>query len=260
MITTIFTLQSCRKDDAPKPPVETGEKLSAIEWNSGFKERYEYNTNNSLKKIIYSSTQSGEDAVEFSWTGNLVTEVNENSSSYKNVYYYNGGKVTRSTNETRNAPSIVYYHLEYDYRADGRVNKMRYITFGANGPELKTETDYNYNTAGELTSTVSRSGTTVITQQIDGYTNVAFNPWAFIDLTLLENYMIFNYPVLSTMNGFPRKITRIVKQGNDPEFVDITTTHTCEISKNQITKMVVELASPTTPAINRKRTALFTYK
>ncbi|MCG2615650.1 hypothetical protein LZZ85_15220 [Terrimonas sp. NA20] len=258
-LTSAIALQSCRKDDAPKPPAETGDKLASIEWNSGFKESYEYNSNNTLKKITYSSTQSS-NAVEFSWTGNLMSEVRENSSVYKNVYHYNGGKVTRSTNETSNAPSTVYYHLEYDYRGDGKVHKMRYITFGAAGPELKTETDYNYNTAGELTSTVSHSGSTTVTQQIEGYTEVSFNPWAFIDLTLLENYMIFNYPVLSSMKGFPRKITRIVKQGNDPEFVDITTTHHCEVSKNQITKMVVELASPTTPSLNRKRTALFTYK
>lgn len=259
MLSAIIALQSCRKGDTPPPPAETGEKLATIEWNNDFKETYEYNTNNTLKKIGYKTAQR-EDAVEFTWTGNFMTEAREISSLYKNVYHYNGGKISHSTSETVNAPSTVYYHLEYDYRGDGKVNKMRFISFGTNGQELKTETDYNYNTAGELTSTVSRSGNTTITQQIEGYIAVSFNPWTFIDLSLVENYMIFNYPVLSSMKGFPRKITRIVKQGDDPEFVDITTTHTCEVSKNQITKMVIELANPAAPSLNRKRTALFTYK
>jgi len=259
-LTVIISLQSCKKDDAHNPPAEHHEKLSAIEWNSGFKETYEYNADNKLKKIRYKASQSSEDAVEFTWSGNLMTEVRENSSIYKNVYHYSAGKVIRSTNETRNSPSTVYYNLDYDYRGDGKVDKMRYITYAANGPELKAETIYHYNATGDLTSTVTDMGSTIVTQQIDGYTTVNFNPWVFIDLTLLENYMIFNYPVLSSMKGFPKKITRIVKQGNDPEFVDIVTTHNFEINKNRITKMEVELSSPTTPQLNRKRTALFTYK
>jgi hypothetical protein len=260
-LTAVIFLQSCKKDDAPKPPVpdETGNKLASIQWNSGFTETYEYDADDKLKKISYKTGQY-EGAMEFSWTGNLMTEVRENSSQHKNVYHYTGGKVTHSTNETKNAPSTVYYHLEYDYRGDGKVDKMRYITFTANVPELKTETTYYYNTGGDLTSSVSRSGSTIVTQQIEGYTQVSFEPWAFIDQSLVENYMIFNYPVLSSMRGFPRKITRIVKQGNDPEFIDIVTTNTCVITNNQISKMEVALTSPTSPSINKQRTAVFTYK
>jgi hypothetical protein len=260
-ITAFSLLQSCSKDDTIKAP-DYGDKLNTVEWNAGAqKETYEYNSDNTLKRIVYTSGQAS-DSYEFTWNGNKLAEMFEKNATYKNFYYYdNAGKVSHTTTAIHDDASKTTNKMEYTYRSDGKVDQLKYFVINYAGTELRAITTYHYNTAGDLDHSVTTTGNYTITQQIEGYSQpVKFNPWGFIDLTLLENYMIYNYPVLSTMKGFPAKVTRKVKIGNDPEFVDIVTTNTSEISNKRINKMTIELTSPSTPSINKIRTGTFNYK
>ena len=72
--------------------------------------------------------------------------------------------------------------------------------------------------------------------------------------------MIFNYPVLSSMKAYPLKITRTVQTGDDPPFVDIVTTNTCDVSNKRINQLKTEIKDPAMPGYNSSRTGQFNYK
>lgn len=256
----IILIQSCSKDDEPAPNQPSIAKLIRVDWTPGTaKEEYHYSADNSLKRIVYSIGQTST-SYEFTWNNNKVTEVYDPSSSYKHFYFYNGDKLSYTTRSQKNDASQIVYKMEYTYRQDGKADKLKYFTVEENGTELKAGSTYYYNAAGELSHTVTIMENYTITHTIEGYSQeVKFIPWGFIDLTLMEDYMIFNYPVLSTMKGFPVKITRKVKIGDTPEFVDTITTHTCEISNGRINKMTVDFKVPSHPELDKTRNAFFNY-
>jgi hypothetical protein len=263
-LSLLTALQSCSKDhDKPidtNPPSSWGDLLESIEWDNGSKETFAYNADSTLKQIAYSFGNSAH-SYEFSWAGKRMVEMHDNISLYKNTYTYNGNKVFQMTNTPKNDPATSSYKMEYTYNAIGKVDKLKYFVINEAGTELRAGTSYQYNAAGDLIKSITSTGNTTITQSIDGYsTEAAFNPWAFIDFTLLENYMIFNYPVLSSMKGYPLKITRTVQTANDPPFVDIITTNTCEISNKRINKLKIEIKDPAMPGYNVTYTGRFIYK
>lgn len=256
----IILLQSCKKDP-PKnvPPPLPLLTLSTIEWSTGSqKETYEYNSDHSLKKIVFTSGQAS-DTYEFKWSGNKLAEAHETGSLFKQQYHYNGDRITDMTYTSIADPVKGNYKMEYSYRADGKVAKMELIMLDAGGSDAVTI--YHYNAAGELSSTVTTVDQYTITQTIESYSApVSFEPWSFIDLSLLENYMIYNYPVLRSMKALPAKVLRSVKIGGDPEFLDAVTTNTFEISNNRINKLRYQLKIPGSPSLDKTKDAQFNYK
>jgi len=256
----IIMFQSCKKDPPrniqPPAPSTT---LSAIEWSTGNqKETYEYNNDQKLKKIVLSSGQVS-DIYEFNWKGNKLSEAHEVSSLFKQVYHYDGNRISKITYTSVTDPGSSNYKMDYLYRADGKIEKMNLVML--NGSGSNATTTYHYNASGELSSTVTIMDQFTITQTIESYSDqISFEPWAFIDLTLLENYMIYNYPVLSSMKALPAKVLRSVKIGAAPEFLDAVTTNTFETGNNRINKLKYELQIPGSPSLGKTRNALFTYK
>lgn len=262
-LSVFIAMQSCSKDhDKPgntNPPYQA-DLLESIEWENGARETFTYNTDSTLKQIRYFFIASSH-SYEFSWSGKKMIEMHDNVSLYKNTYTYNGNNVFQMTNTPKNGPVTGSYKMEYTYNASGKVDKLKYFVTNEAGTEIRAGTSYQYNGAGELIKTTTQTGNTIITQTIDGYSDEAiFNPWIFIDFTLLENYMIFNYPVLSTMKGYPLKITRTVQTGNDPAFVDIITTNTCDVSNKRINKLKIEIEYPGMPGYHSTHTGQFNYK
>lgn len=256
----IIFLQSCKKDNTESLPLPIPSvALSAIEWSTGNqKETYEYNSDHSLKKIVFTSGQAS-DTYEFKWTDKKLSEVHETGSLFKQYYQYSGNRVSAMTYASVADPATGNYKMEYSYRADGKIEKMELIMLNAAGSNAVTT--YHYNTAGELSSTVTIMDEYRITQTIESYSaEVRFEPWSFIDLSLLENYMIYNYPVLSSMKALPAKVSRSVKIGNNPEFLDAVTTNTFEITNTRINKLKYELQIPGSPSLGKTKNAQFIYK
>ncbi|PZR26218.1 MAG: hypothetical protein DI535_15375 [Citrobacter freundii] len=254
----IALLQSCKKDPAENLPLPST-TLSAIEWSPGNqKETYEYNSDRSLKKIVFTSGQVA-DSYEFKWNDKKLSEVHETGSLFKQYYQYSGNRISTMTYAPAADPGVGNYKMAYTYRADGKPDKMELIMLNASGSNAVTT--YNYNAAGELSSTVTIMDEYRITQTIESYSaEVRFEPWSFIDISLLENYMIYNYPVLSSMKALPAKVSRSVKIGNNPEFLDAVTTNTFEITNGRISKLKYELQIPGSPSLNRTKNAQFIYK
>ena len=263
-LSLFILLQGCSKDhDNPTgndPVPSFGDMLESVEWDKGSKETFTYNADSTLKQIVY-SFGGATHSYEFTWSGKKMTAMQDNTSLYKNTYSYNGNKIYQMINAPKTGGVTGSYKMEYTYNAIGKVDQLKYFTINEAGTELKASTAYQYNAAGELIKSITQTGDFTITQLIGGYSGEAvFNPWIFIDFTLLENYMIFNYPVLSTMKGFPLKITRMVQVGNNPAFVDLITTNTCEISHKRINKLKIDIEDPNMPDYHVTNMARFIYK
>lgn len=260
IFTIIILLQSCKKDPGKNVhPPYPDDRLSVIEWSTGGRrETYDYNDDHSLKRIVFSAGQAA-DIYNFTWKDNKLTEAYEAGSSFRQFYHYEGDRITDMTYAPATDPGNGNYKMEYTYRTDGKIDKMKLVML--NGSGANALTTYHYNAAGELSSTITIMDEYMITQTIESYSApVSFEPWTFIDLTLLENYMIYNYAVLRSMKALPAKVLRSVKIGNAPEFMDAVTTNTFEISDKRINKLKYELKIPGSSSLDRTQNAQFIYK
>lgn len=258
---------SCQKDDQEQPvPDETndtpdyGALVRSIEWDNGTKAVMAYNSDSTLKEIDY-SFQNIVSATVFEWEAKKVKVMYDDRSLYKNTYYYTGDRVAHYINSPKQIVSQVSYKMEYTYKSNGQLDKLKYFTTNEAGTELKTSSTYEYNTAGDLTRVTTTNNNSIITHTIESYSDSAdFNPLIFIEVGLFENYTIYNLPVMSRMKKYPTKIVRTVKTGNDEPYIDKITENTCEISDRRINKITSKITIPGMPQYSNIVAGVFKYE
>ncbi|MFT3680829.1 MAG: hypothetical protein QM791_11190 [Ferruginibacter sp.] len=259
-VITVF-ITGCKKDE-PRPPGDPNDNklLRSIEWSNGVKASMQYNGNYNLSKIIYTHGNiTG--ATVINWQGSKVKEMFDDRSLFKNSYYYSRDRITHYINSFKAGTSSNSFKMEYTYNADGYVAVLKYFSTTEAGTTLKTTTNYEYNAAGDLVKATTLTPDITIIHTIVGYSEPAdFDPLIFVETGLFENYTIFNLPVMSQLKKYPVKITRAVKAGNDPLFIDKIDENTCEITGKRINKMNTKIIFPATPDYNLSITGTFKYE
>lgn len=267
LLLTAQVFQSCNKDEQEQPaPDETndppnyGALVRSIEWDNGTKAVMAYNSDSTLKQIDY-SFQNVVSATVIEWEAKQMKVMHDDRSLYKNTYYYMGDRVTHYINSPKQIVSQSSYKMEYTYKSNGQLDKLKYFTTNEAGTELKAGTTYEYNTTGDLTKVTTITGNSVITHTIESYSDSAdFNPLLFIEVGLYENYTIYNLPVMSKMKKYPTKIVRTVKTGNDDPYIDKVTESICEIGDRRINKLTYKITIPGMPQYSNTVVGVFQYE
>lgn len=263
---SVLALQSCKKDpDNTPPPGNEPPRLQyyakKMEWNNGVVADITYNTDSTIKSIAYSGLGSS-NQLNYTWTGKQLTSISLAASLYKNTFSYSQGLQTGMVNEYKDLTSPAGYKYEYNYAAGGRLSEFKYSTVNEAGANLITTTVYAYKSNGDLESaTVTQKVNNLqIKYVIDGWSaEFELHPWLFIDATLTEYHHIYNYPILSSMNKLPVKVTQTIIQAGVPDRVEKITEATYTITNKRLDKITNVLSYPGHPELNQTQWTQFKY-
>ncbi|WP_345026162.1 hypothetical protein [Ravibacter arvi] len=259
-------LQSCRKNEGQPGPltpgdnaVNYGEMVRAIQWDNGLRASMLYDADSTLSRIRYSFRNvAGSTVIE--WEGKRVKSMYEDESRNKNTYYYADGRISHFINSPRQATSAGGYKMEFDYKSNGQLAKLRYFVINEAGTNLKTETVYEYSSSGDLMKATTTGDNSIVTHTIEQYSApVDFNPLIFIEVGLYENYTVFNLPVMTRMKKYPLRIVRTVQIGNEAAYIDKIDEHICEISNRRLNKIKSTITVPKMPQYSKSVTGVFEY-
>lgn len=262
LISLLYTT-SCRKDDneIPGPVKDTAKRelVRSIEWDNGTKAIMEYSADSNLLKINYRFNNIVSTTV-FNWAEKKLKEMYDDRSWYKNIFYYNGSRVSHYINKAREMSIPNSYSMEYDYTPAGKLTSLKHYTTNEAGTKLHSSSQYQYNTTGVLSSVVTQSGNSVFTHVIESFSEeINLDPLIYIEPTLSENYTVYNLPVLTSINKLPKKIIRKVKTGNAEEYVDKIEETIFEISNKRLNKITTTITIPGMPQYVNTTSAVFKY-
>ncbi|MBO9204658.1 MULTISPECIES: hypothetical protein [Niastella] len=265
LFSLISLLGACDKDDKIDEPeiVIPQFHIKSITWNYGLTGNFVYNADSSLKQIDYTYQNVG-GFTGFGWSGNLHTELYDDRSLYKNVFEYDtDGYPVKMKNVTKADPTDTQYQLEFLYNA-GKLQAMKYAVFNEDGTtELRSSSTYHYNAGGDLEKVVTQFGKNLITHTIDAYSApVSFLPAHYLDPTLLENYTIYNMAVLQQLqqlHKLPAKVTRVVKTGSNPEYIDKIEDQVFTVNNYRIDKVSTTISYPQMPNNTSHFDAVYSY-
>jgi hypothetical protein len=248
---------ACKKD---KDPDITNNLLKSITWDNGMTAHFTY-TDNHLQHIEY-TFQTAKGKTVFQWNGGKLAEMYDEQSLYKNVYAYNNdGTVSTLRNRMKAGTSPNGYLFEFKYRNDKKLDSLKRYIINEAGQQLKAASGYHYYANGDLKEVITAYGDDVITHVIDGYSAaVSFDPAHYISPSLEENYPVYNYALMSQLkNRLPLKVSRVVKLGAEPAFVDKIEAHVYTISNNRIDKVVTTLSYPDMSENNKVTESVYSY-
>lgn len=252
-----LSLSACSHDDDPPPPqpAPAHELLRSISWDSGLASQFHYNADSTLDRILFlHGTNTG--SYHFKWSGRRLVEYYEDHSLYKNTLHYTDGRVSSISNTLKQGTFGSSYELAFSYNTNGTVKQLVYSVTNEAGTRVKATTEYFYEN-GELSEVLIDQGPQVILFRIEGYTDeVNFNPCAFIDASLNENYVLNNYAVMSQLKRLPAKITRLVTPQGGATFTDKVQHDTYTIQNKRINKLKMEINYPnmTIPGVTAEGT------
>jgi hypothetical protein len=253
----------CKKNDneTPGPVKDTTKRelVRSILWDNGTTATMEYSTDSNLLKINY-RFQNIVSTTVFNWDGKQFKEIYDDRSLYKNVFYYNGSRVSHYINKAREMSIFNSYSMEYGYSPSGKLTTLKHYTTNEQGTALQSTSQYQYTTGGELLSVTTQSGNSVFTHVIESFSEeINFNPLIYIEPTLSENYTVYNLPVLSSVNKLPKKIIRKVKIGSAEEYVDKIEETVFEIADKRLNKMTTTITIPGMPQYTNTISGVFKY-
>jgi hypothetical protein len=261
----VTLLSACDKDKPVDEPQNNLPQylLKTITWDNGLTATSSYNSDSTLQGIDV-AFQSASGKTVFMWTGKKFTEMYEDRSMYKNVFEYDHeGKVVKMRNTAKTGSSPTGYVLEFHYNGAKKVDSLNYFAINEAGKQLQASSAYHYNNAGELEEVITKSGNNTITHTINAYSPaVSFNPCHYIETTLNENYTIYNFAVmtqLNKINKLPATITRVVKTGSAPSYVDKIEAHVYSITNYRIDKVVTTMSFPGVPGNNKTIEHVYSY-
>lgn len=260
---TLFA--ACKKDNDPhKDPQEDVPqyKLKSIVWNNGLTGDFVYAGDN-LQQIDYTYKNTVGRTV-FGWSGKTFTELYDDRSSYKNVFEYDAlGKLIRMRNMEKTGAQTNGYRFEFHYNSANLIDTVRYIITNEAGDQPRWVSGYEYNSAGDLVTVISKYDKTVITHTIDAYSPpVSFLPCHYLETTLMENYTIYNLGIMTQMqkaHKLPAKVTRIVQTGSDPSYVDKIEENVFTVNNYKILKVNSTMTYPQMPDYVARLEAIYTY-
>ncbi|MFT3749031.1 MAG: hypothetical protein QM768_11965 [Agriterribacter sp.] len=257
-------LHACKKNNTENPnPAENVKPyiklVRSIEYDNGITATMHYNEDSTLKKISY---RYGNvlNATIFNWENQRLKEFYEDRSLYKNTFHYIGSGISYYVNTYKDIQLPSSYKMEYSYDDKARVTVLKHYTTNEAGTTLKATSTYHYNSASVLERVETKDNSAVYTHLIESYSDMAyFNPLLFIETGLWENYPVFNIPVLSSMKGFPAKIIRKVKIGNEATYIDKIEENTVLIADKNISRIINNVTSPGMSGYNKRVVAVFKY-
>lgn len=257
---------ACKKDnEAPKDPEENVPQyqLKTITWDNGLKGEFVYNNENNLQHIDY-TFQNVSGRTVFGWNGKTFTEMYDDRSMYKNIYEYDtDGKLLRLRNIPRNGNMPGEYRFEFHYNAAKQIDTLQYIVINEAGTKPKWVSGYEYNSHGDLLKVTTSYDNTIITHTIDAYSPPAsFVPCHYIETTMSENYVIYNLGIMSylqKLHKLPSKVTRVVKTGSEPSYVDKVEEQIFTVNDYRIEKINTTISYPEMPGYTNKLVAVYSY-
>lgn len=265
LMSLVIVSGACSKENPEeKPEVKLPQYLlKTIAWDYGLTANLSYNQDSTLSNIDY-SFQSTSGRSTYSWAGKTLTEFYSNQSLYKNVFEYDKhGRVVKMRNIAKTGSVFTGYLFEFHYNALDRVDSLNYFTVNIAGKQLQASTVYHYNSAGEIKEAVTLSGNSTITHTINEYSPpVSYHAYNYIGTSLDENYIIYNYAVMTQLNKtnkLPAKITRVIKNSSQPASLDKIEAHVYTITNHRIDKVVTTISFPATPVNNRTLESVYSY-
>lgn len=265
LFSLITLLSACDKDDKIDEPEEVipQSHIKSITWNNGLAGNFVYNADSSLKQIDYTYQNVG-GFTGFGWSGNQLTELYDARSSYKNVFEYDtDGKPVKMRNVPKADPSDTQFQFEFLYSSDKKLQSLKYSIFNDQGPQLRSTSTYHYNSVGDLEKVITQSNSGVVTHTVESYSPpVNFLPAHYLDPSLMENYTIYNMALLwqlQQLYKLPAKVTRIVKTGTDPEYVDKIEDQVFTVNNYRIEKVQSTTSYPQMPDYTAHYDAVYTY-
>ncbi|WP_207513139.1 hypothetical protein [Longitalea luteola] len=266
LLTTLVKLfTACDKDDKiDEPGIDVPQYyLKTITWSNGLTGNFVYHPDSSLQRIDYTYQNVGGSTV-FGWAGNKLTELYDDRSMYKNVFEYDAsGKVVKMKNQEKTPSSDRHYQFQFIYNGANRIDTLKYSITNEAGTQLRGLSIYEYNQHGELAKVITRQGVNEITHTIDAWSPpVSFVAGHYIESTLMENYPIYNLAVMMQLqkaNKLPAKVTRVVKTGADPAYVDKIEEHIFTVSNYRIEKVQSTTTYPQMPDYTAHLDAVYSY-
>lgn len=263
---SLALLCACKKDnDPPKDPEDKVPQyqLRSITWNNGLKGEFVYNSESNLQHIEYTFNKVSGRTV-FGWNDKTFTEMYDDGSLYKNVYEYDAdGKVIKMRNLPKSGSLSSEYQFEFRYNSNKKLEELKYSIINEAGKELRATSLYYYNSAGDLEKAVTDYQGSIITHTIDSYSPpVSFVPCHYIDPTLMENYPIYNVAVIMQLEKryqLPSKVTRVVKTGSNPSYVDKIEEQLFIVNNYRIDKLYTTITYPGMPGYVNKLEAVYSY-
>lgn len=256
--TVLLMAVGCKKGKDNGSPAPSGSLLRSVEWSDGMKAGVEYNADNLLSKINYTLNGVASSTV-FNWQQKQLSIMYDTRFPGKTQFYYSGDRLTHSIYSSPEAMEDGY-KLTYTYRADGKVEKLVLSTITEAGEEPDITSKYHYAANGDLKEVESSDGENAYSHTFEWSETISFDPLAFLNTGLEENYSYLNIPVLSSMKKYPTKVTRKVMYGDQPAEVDRIEENTLTIANQRIEKMQTKITMPSFPENNSSTTAVFKYQ
>ncbi|WP_341835008.1 hypothetical protein WJU16_19060 [Chitinophaga pollutisoli] len=236
LFAAIFIFSCSKKSDPPKPDeppppapvanitkVVKGYLLKACDISlvpgGNFRINYQWNADSSLKKYsaVNPATQA-ETAVDFHYDNGMLSRISTQNSLSEGVYVFKDGKVDRITSRHLINPTGRNYY--FTYNADGTVARIRYYLYNEAGEQLQQEVTYAWD--------ASKRPTVITNTQPNGHVRIIrieawsdpflFSPWIFSESEMdLENYELFNVPLLFHLDRMPSRFTEHTKPAGGTE-------------------------------------------
>lgn len=257
-VTVLLMAVGCKKGKDNGSPAPSGSLLRSVEWSDGMKAGVEYNADNLLSKINYSFNGVASSTV-FNWQQKQLSIMYDTRSLGKTQFYYSGNRISHSIYSNPEATEEGY-KLTYTYRADGKVEKLVLSAITEAGEEPDITSKYNYSANGDLKEVESSDGENIYLHTFEWSDAINFDPLAFLNTGLEENYSYLNIPVLSSMKKYPTKITRKVMYGDQLPEVDRIEENILTIANQRIEKMQIRVTMPSFPENNSNSTVVFKYQ
>jgi hypothetical protein len=260
---TFLIFQSCKKEKID-PPLTFGitksNLVGEMQWpESGAKADLLYNPDSTLKTIIYQG-QGSSYAVNYLYVDKRLQMIDLGETLYSYLYFYNNEGRIVSVKRKEEVNNYYNQDLVFSYNVNGTVAELKYYQTYEGAKKLIYTNTYTYNTSWQLKeiTSVAHTGAKFIFK-IESYSEpVSFNPLWFVGIDLNENYMIYNYPVLSRMHALPSRITKLTVKDGRPVVEQIMTINSI-IKNGQLQKQHTVISYPQRPSTDSSSETLFNY-
>ncbi|WP_295129375.1 hypothetical protein [uncultured Chitinophaga sp.] len=262
----VLTITSCKKEEGQTPskphPVQTAPQflLKKIEYKSGINGWLTYNTDSSIKTIIYENGSAGQETF-FDYQDKKLVKTGYVGSLHTTLYTYdNNNRVIKMHIKQVETIPGTSYSLEYTYNSKGQVAEQKFYVINEAGTKHRGTSTYQYNAQNLITRVVTLDGQHKYTWDIEAYSDeYSVSPWVFVNTYLSEFYAIYNYPVISSMNRLPAKLRRTAQLNGGTPKVDRIDQQKYEITGKKINKLIAIVDFPGHPELHATDTAFFKY-
>ena len=254
--------QACKEKDIQQPPVPTSHRalVRKINWTAqGSIAQLSYNNDSTVKTVNYIGTGSSY-AVNYLYSQGNIARFELEGPFYSYEFQYDSNVRISGMKRWEQQANRYSEELEFSYNPNGTVSTLKYHQVNEAGRKLLHTHTYNYDAKNQLTEINSMaSNGTRSKVTIEGYsTGFSFDPLWFMGISLDDSYMIYNYPLLSTMKGLPTKIVYTDYPNGQPSINRVITVN-YTINNKRIERQLTSIRYPQHPAYDTSSETVFTY-